>query len=145
MDDDIGGGYTNDDGGDEYKSNGRGDVNDGGNNGAADGNNADGDVMRRMVVIRMYTIIMLMLDINLDPSASFRYKKEGKKAIFKKFLWARGWLEMVRTKLIFMMLIVVVVIVMKMIEFTISVVLILMAVMMLTVVMVIANLVAVMI
>ena len=84
MDDDIGGGYTNDDGGDEYKSNERGDVNDGGNNGAADGNNADGDVMRRMVVIRMYTIMMLMLNINLVPSASFRYKKEGKKSYFQK-------------------------------------------------------------
>ena len=43
MDDDIGGGYTNDDGGDEDKSNERDDINDGGNNGAADGNNDYGE------------------------------------------------------------------------------------------------------
>ena len=43
MDYDIGGGYTNDDGGDEDRSNERDDINDGGNNGAADGNNDYGE------------------------------------------------------------------------------------------------------
>ena len=56
-----------------------------------------------MIMVRMYTFIMLMLDINLVPSASFRYKKEGKKSYFEKISLSTMLAGMVRTKLIFMM------------------------------------------